>query len=240
MIHLERVALPQGLRAVAYRDKRGNLIIYVSETLDAARQRAAVVEAIRASRRTEWRHGGLPSAGIVLLLGIRMALRQAAGVLKTALRQAAGAPKTALRRAAGAVKARPVAWGAAATTAVAGASAAGVFITAAPHHPALASRQPEPSAAQPLTPQRQPPGHSGHQVPARAAPAPAASAGRGQAAAAERGRPAPTSSGGSSPTPAPAPSASPSPTPSQPTPAPSPSPSGGICVAVLGIRVCVR
>jgi hypothetical protein len=223
VIHLERVALPPGLRAVAYRDKRGNLIIYVSETLDAARQRAAVVEAIRASRRREWRRGGLPSAGIVLLLGIR----------------------TVLWRAAGAVKARPVAWGAAATTAVAGASAAGVFIAAVPHHPGSppsASRQPAPSAVQPLTPQGQPPGHTTHQAHARAAATPSTAAGRGQAAAAERGRPAPTSSGGSSPTPAPAPSASPSPTPAptQPAPAPSPSPSSGICVDVLGIRVCVR
>jgi hypothetical protein len=217
VIHLERVPLPQGLRAVAYRDGRGNLVIYVSEALDAARQRAAVVEAVRASRRTEWRHGGLPSAAIVLLLGIR----------------------TALRRAAGTLKARPVAWGTAATTAVAGASAAGVFIAAVPHHPPSASRQPEPSAVQPLTPQAQPPGHASHQARARPAAAPSGPAGRGQAAAAERGRPAPTSPGGSSPTPAPAPSPTPSPTPTRPAPAPSPSPSGGICVEVLGIRVCV-
>jgi hypothetical protein len=217
VIHLERVALPQGLRAVAYRDKRGNLIIYVSETLDAARQRAAVVEAIRAARRTDWRRGGLPSAGIVLLLGIR----------------------TVLWRAAGALKARPVAWGAAATTAVAGASAAGVFITTIPHHPSSASRPPEPSAVRPLTPPGQLPGHAGHHVPAREVAAPSGSAGHGQTAAAERGRPAPTSSAGSSPTPTPAQSASPSPVPTQPTPTPSPSPSSGICVDVLGIRVCV-
>jgi hypothetical protein len=216
VIHLERVALPHGLRAVAYRDKRGNLVIFVSDTLDAARQRAAVVEAIRASRRTEWPRGGLPSAAIVLLLGIR----------------------TALWRAAGALKARPVAWGAAATTAVAGASAAGVFITAVPHHPASppsVPRQSGPGAVQPLTPQSQRPGHASHQVHARAVAAPSTSAGRGQAAAA--GRPTPTSSADSSPTATPAPSASPSPTPTQP--APSPSPSSGICVDVLGIRVCV-
>jgi hypothetical protein len=224
VIHLERVPLPPGLRAVAHRDKRGNLVIYVSETLDAARQRSAVVEAIRASRRSEWRHGGLPSAAIVLLLGIR-----------TALGRAAGAPKTALWRAAGALKARPVAWGTAATTAVAGASAAGVFITAIPHHPS-SSRRPEPSAVQPLTPQAQPPGSGSRQVHAGATAAPRSSAGRGQAAAAQRKRPAPTPSAGSSPTPTPAPSASPSPT----QPAPSPSPSSGICVIVLGVRVCVR
>jgi hypothetical protein len=216
VIHLERVALPQGLRAVAYQDKRGNLIIYVSKTLDAACQRAAVVEAIRASRRTERRDGGLPSAALVLLLGIR----------------------TALWRVGGALKARPVAWGAAATTAAVGASAAAVFITAIPHHPASppsASRQPGPSAVRPLTPQGQPPAPARRQVRARAVAAPSTSAGRAQAAAAERPRPTPTASAGSSPTPAPAPSASPSPTPTQP----APSPSGGICVDVLGLRVCV-
>jgi hypothetical protein len=207
VIHLERVPLPQGLKAVAYRDKRGNLVIYVSETLDAACQRTAVVEAIRASRRSEWRHGGLPSTAIVLLLGIR----------------------TVLWRAAGALKARPVAWGTAATTAVAGASAAGVFITAVPHHLPSQARRPVPGAVQPLTPPGQPP-RASHQVHARAAAAPSSSAGRGQAAAARRGPPAPTSSAGSSPTPAPAPSSSPTPT---------PSPSSGICVIALGIRVCL-
>jgi hypothetical protein len=215
VIHLERVALPPGLRAVAYRDKRGNLVIYLSETLDAACQRTAVVEAIRAARRTEWRHGGLPSAAIVLLLGIR----------------------TALWRAAGALKARPVAWGAAATTAVAGASAAGVFITAVPHHTASAppaSRTPEPSAVQPLTPQGQPPGHASHQAHHTRAAAPGTSPGRGQAEA-ERSRPSPAPSASASPTPEPAPSPSPTPT----RPAPSPSPSSRICVVVLGIRVCV-
>jgi hypothetical protein len=210
VIHLERVPLPPGLRAVAYRDTRGNLVIYVSETLDATGQRTAVVEAIRASRRSEWRHGGLPSAAIVLLLGIRKVLWRAADALK----------------------ARPLAWGTAATTAVAGASAAGVFITAVPHHPPPQARRPVPSAVQPLTPQGQPPGAS-HQVHARAAAAPGSSAGHGQAAAAKRPQPTPTSSGGSSPAPTPAPSASPSPT-------PSPSPSSGICVITLGIRVCVR
>jgi hypothetical protein len=212
VIHLERVALPQGLRAVAYRDKRGNLIIYLSETLDATCQRAAVVEAIRASRRKEWRRGGLPSAAIVLLLGIR----------------------TVLWRAATAVKLRPLAWGAAATTAVAGASAAGVFITAVPHHPApppSAARSPEPSAVQPLTPRGQPPGQPAHQVRARAGAIPSRSAGRGQDAAAARPTPTPSVS----PTPSPVPSASPSPT----EPSPSPSPSTGICVVTLGIRVCV-
>jgi len=135
VIHLERVILPAGLRAVAYRDARGNLVIYVSESLDAACQRAAVVEAIRAARRTRWR-AALPSA-VALLLGIRAIAGRALGTLKL----------------------RPLAWGATATTAALGATAAGVFITAAPHHhaPSASSRQAQPGSARPVAPGTQPP-----------------------------------------------------------------------------------
>lgn len=212
MIHLERITLPEGLRALAYRDKRGNLVVYVSQELDAACQRAAVMQAIRASRRAGWR-AGLPSAGIALLLGLR----------------------TVLVRAAGTLKARPLAWGAAATTTVLGASAAGVFITAVPHHhaPPGSSGRPEPSSVQPLSPQGQQPGHSGHEAPARPVAASSTSPARGHAAGAGKPNPAPTSA--SSPSASPAPS----PTSVQPGPSPSPSPSGGVCVIVLGIRVCV-
>jgi hypothetical protein len=212
VIHLERVVLPAGLRALAYRDAHGNLVIYVSETLDAARQRSAVVEAIRASRRAGWRAGaGLPSAGIAVLLGVQTLLRHSVAV----------------------IKARPLAWGAAASSAVLGASAAGVFITAVPHHhnPAAAPRPSAPSAIQPLTPQSQGPTHTGHQVRARAVASPAASGGSGHPASSGQPQPAPSASGGST-----APSPSPAPA---PTPSPSPSPSGGVCVIVLGIRVCV-
>jgi hypothetical protein len=134
VIHLERVILPPGLRAVAYRDGRGNLVIYVSETLDAACQRTAVVEAIRAARRTRWR-AALPSA-IAVLLGIRAIAARAFGV----------------------VKLRPLAWGATATTAVLGATAAGVFVTAVPHHhaPSASGGRAQPSSVRPATPGAQP------------------------------------------------------------------------------------
>jgi hypothetical protein len=213
VIHLERVVLPAGLRALACRDAHGNLVIYVSETLDAARQRAAVVTAIRASRRAGWRAGGigLPSAGIAVLLGVRTLLRHSVAV----------------------IKARPLAWGAAASSAVLGASAAGVFITTVPHHhsPAASPRPSVPSAIQPLTPQDRTPTHTGHQVRARAAASPGASGGSApRPASTGQPQPAPTASGGSTaPSPAPAPT----------EPSPSPSPSGGVCVIVLGIRVCV-
>jgi hypothetical protein len=222
MIHLERVSLPDGLRALAYRDTHGNLIIYVSSTLDATRQRSAVLTAVRASRRTGWRVG-LPTAGIAVFLGAR----------------------TMLRRVAHAVRMRPVAWGTAATAAVVGASAAGVFLTTAPHGhgpsaagpPSAPSQGPAPSRPQPSAP-------AAHKARVRVRAGDAASPVPEQPASVGQARPAPTSSPapGSapapepSPTPTPVPQPSPAPEPTEPAPAPSPTPL--ICIIVAGIRVC--
>jgi len=210
VIHLERVILPPGLRAVAYRDGRGNLVIYVSETLDAACQRTAVVEAIRAARRTRWR-AALPSA-IAVLLGIRAIAARAFGV----------------------VKLRPLAWGATATTAVLGATAAGVFVTAVPHHhaPSASGGRAQPSSVRPTTPGAPgtQPTHAGRQgtvepVAARKSPS------SGHAASTGKPSPAATSTTGSTSAPSPTPTAS-----AQPSPSPSPS---LLCVILLGERVCV-
>jgi hypothetical protein len=62
VIRIERVALPAGLRAIAQRENDGILVIYVSDGLDAQRQRAAVMAAVRASRRAGWR-GAVPVGG---------------------------------------------------------------------------------------------------------------------------------------------------------------------------------
>jgi hypothetical protein len=204
VIHLERVILPAGLRAVAYRDARGNLVIYVSESLDAACQRAAVVEAIRAARRTRWR-AALPSAGIAVLLGIRAIAGRALGTLKL----------------------RPLAWGATATTAVLGATAAGVFITAVPHHhaPSASGRQAQPSSVRPAATGRQP-------AQGGVKPVAATRTSPSSGHAASTGKPSPASTSTASSAPAPTPTASPS-------PSPSPSPSSLVCVIVLGVRVCV-
>jgi hypothetical protein len=205
VIHLQRVILPAGLRAVAYRDARGNLVIYVSETLDAACQRAAVVEAIRAARRTRWR-AALPVA-IGLLLGIRAIAARAFGM----------------------VKLRPLAWGATATTAALGATAAGVFVTAVPHHhaPSASGRQAQPSAVQPGAARTRPAqGHQGDVQPVASRRSPSSD----HAASTGKPSPAATSTGSSSP--------GPSPTPSPTEPSPSPTPSL-VCVILLGERVCV-
>ncbi|HEX4657015.1 MAG TPA: hypothetical protein VH307_06500 [Streptosporangiaceae bacterium] len=237
MIHLERVRLPDGLRALAYRDRNGNLVIYVSEGLDAKAQRAAVMEAIRASRRAGWRKTGLLPVGIAMALGIRALLQRAGRT----------------------VGARPVAWGAAATATAVGATAAGIFIASAPHPhgPSAAMRPGEPSTVQPSGQQaggRTPHPRQAHPVAvARLSPGPGQPAASGQPSPASTspGRPSPTiPAPGPEPSPTqPAPGPSPSPTgpapgPSpSPSPAPSPSPTGGpppgICVIVLGIKVCL-
>jgi hypothetical protein len=220
VIHLERVALPPGLSALAHRDQHGNLVIYVSSALDAGRQRSAVVEAIRATRRTSWR-AGLPPVGIALVLAAR----------------------TVLRRAAAALRVRPVAWGAAATATVAGAVTAGVFLASPParHAPPAAGPTIGPSAAAPAPQQsRPPPARPAHRARTRLV-ASAGSPAPGQPSPSASPRPAPTPGGGPSPTPAPAPSPAPSPAPTAPAPAPSPSPSGGsgVCVTLLGLKVCL-
>ena len=224
MIQLEHVSLPDGLRALAYRDTHGNLIIYVSSALDATRQRSAVLAAVRASRRSGWR-AGLPTAGIALFLGARTMLRQVGH----------------------AVRMRPVAWGAAATATVVGASAAGVFLTTTPHGhgpsaagpPSAPSQGTVPSGANPSAP-------AAHKTRVRVRAGDVASPAPEQPASVGQARPAPTSSPEPAPGSAPAPEPSPTPTPvpqpspaPQPTePAPEPSPTPLICVIVAGIRVC--
>jgi hypothetical protein len=228
VIHLERVTLPRGLSALAHRDPDGNLVIFVSAALDATRQRAAVMEAIRATRRGTWR-AGLPPVGLALVLGI----------------------KTAFRRAASAVRVRPVAWGAAATATAAGVATAGALIITAPHPqrpPAANGTQPGPSGVAPL-PQasRRPPAHPGHHgrsgsgtstrlVASKGSPTP------GQPSTS--GNPAPGGAAPSpTPNPQPAPSPSPAPVPTGPAPAPSPSPSPtggtGVCVTLLVVKACL-
>jgi hypothetical protein len=72
VIRVERVALPAGLRAVAQRDADGILVIYVSDQLDSRQQRAAVMEAVRASRRAGWRSALPAGAGIAALGSARL------------------------------------------------------------------------------------------------------------------------------------------------------------------------
>jgi hypothetical protein len=236
VIHLERVHLPAGLRALAYRDRSGDLVIFVSDELDAKTQRAAILEAIRASRRAGWRKTGLLPVGIGLALAVRALLGQ-------------------VRHA---ISAQPVAWAAAATATVVGAAAAGVFIASSPHPraPSAAGQPGAPNVTQPTS--QQPGGHVAHHrtgppvAVARVSPGPGQPATSGSPTPAPTGpspstqpgpRPSPSSTTtqpGPAPSPTPAPTPTPKPSPS-PAPSPSPSPTGSpeTCIVLLGITVCL-
>jgi hypothetical protein len=215
VIRVERAALPDGLRALAYRDHDGSLVIYVSEALSAASQRAAVIEAIRAARRTGWR-AGLPLAGVAVILG--------AGGL--------------LRRAARTLRARPAAWGAAATATAAVAAAGTYFLVTSPSpgHPAAT----QPGTVLPFVPKGQQSGRpSGPDDGNGAAPAGQHSPAPGPGPTVQNAKPAPAPApSGNRPAPSAAPSPVPTPAPSQqPTP---PASGHGLCIHLLGTTVCLR
>jgi hypothetical protein len=233
MIRIERVILPNGLRAIARRDENGDLVIYVSNALDAGRQRTAVMEAVRASKRAGWR-AGLP-LGVALLAALRLWLG----------------------RAATAIHARPAAWAASAVTVTAGVAAVGALLLAPPHSrsPAASGRPPAAASLSPPHQQGEPGQHRRRVQPAAARPARSpglpdslTQAGQSSPMPGQPHRTAPVPGRTASPAPsqppsAPVPSASPSSPPSpEPSPSPSPSPTGGkpgTCVILLGVRVCV-
>jgi hypothetical protein len=216
VIKLERIALPDGLRALAYRDPRGSLIVYVSTSLDARAQRVAVMEAIRATRRTGWRTA-LPPVGVALVLVVRALMQGATS----------------------AVRVRPAAWGAAAGATVLSASAAAVFVTTVPQHhgPGGPGYQPGPPAAGPSSPHHQKPAAPGRSDPAQPVAAPGGSPGAGRAASSGQSGRAATSSGSGGAA-SPAPSSLPAPVPSAPAPAPSPTQT--CIINLLGIKVCTH
>lgn len=219
MIHLERIALPDGLRALAHRDEQGNLVVYVSQTLDPASQRAAVTEAVRALRRGRWR-AAPPAVGIALVLALRVWAGRAARV----------------------IRAHPAVWGTAAVTAVAGAAAAGLFLVPAshPNSPAASGGEPgqTPSAAAPSQPARQHPVPTAHPpLSASTQPVPAAliSPGPGQTGPAGQPGPVPASTSPSEPASAASPATS-----GAPSPAPSAPAGSATCIRLLGIHLCLR
>src|SRR6202035_5622399 len=118
MIRIERVTRPSGLRAVARRDDGGTLVIYVAAELDSRQQRAAVLEAVRASRRAGWR------AALPIWIGLAAGLR------------------FWLRRLQSLVRAQPAGWATGVGAVVAGAVVAAVLVTAPGSHRTLAARRP--------------------------------------------------------------------------------------------------
>jgi hypothetical protein len=212
VIRITHVSLPPGLSALAQRGPDGELSVYVSDTLPPERQRAAVRVALRASRRSGWRDAMLPVPSLGLL--IAAGLRGAGRVLRL----------------------HWAAFGTAAT--VAAATAAAVYIAAAPHghQPATAARPPAPATSQPAVPAHGTAPRPGRSRPATGPPkAGPRTAPRALATVAARPTPA-------SKAPSPPASSAPAPPSTSPSPRPRPSPTphqSRHCVKILGIRVCV-
>jgi hypothetical protein len=234
VIRLEHRSLPAGLSAVARRGDRGELAIFVSESIDPGQQRAAVRAAMRAARRHDWRLGLLPLPALVFLSKTRPALAKLGHLLRAHAVATVGA-----------------------ATATAGVVAAGVLVFAAPTSHVPTGAQPGRPGYQlsPGTNQSTAPGRAhGHPRPGGPAPSHVGATGPGVVAAVSPSTGVrPTASPQPSPQPSPStssPPASPGPSPStsppQPTPTPTPSPSstggsggGGTCLRILGIVVCV-
>jgi hypothetical protein len=255
VIRIERVALPAGLRAIAQRDTDGILVIYVSDGLDAQRQRAAVMTAVRASRRAGWR-GAVP-VGLAAFGSVRLLLRRVAARIHAQPAAAAG-----------------WAGGAAAVIAAGVVTALALSTGAGPHQPAKALGSRPGASVSASAPASGPPGRAGGpggggsgssgrrggggSSPGGGAAAPAAggTAGTPGRTSGPPGGPTtgPPGGGGSTSPPSQTPPASgstppvaPTPTSSPPqTPKPSPSPSAapprshsGPCIHLLVIGICL-
>jgi hypothetical protein len=229
VIRVSHVSLPPGLSAFGSRAANGDLHVYVSDALGPDRQRAAVREVLRASRRAGWRAALLPVPVAGLLAASRAWLGRAGRALRA---HSLAAALTA--------------------AAVAATVATVVAVVAAPHGhgPSSAAGQGGPGASRlPGGAQHsrssglaRPPGKapSAGAGPVPTSPVPRSPGPRSPVPTPTGPRtaspPAPTAS--PSPRPAPSPSASPSPEPS-PSPSPSHGAGGRTCVVILGIWVCL-
>jgi hypothetical protein len=230
MIRIRHVTLPPGLSAFVRRNVTGDLEVFVSDTLDSARAKAAVRLALRSFQSEGSRTGLLPLPVGLLLAGGIARIRSVARAIR------AHAVLTAAVGAATAV------------------TAALVILVAIPHQhgPATAGQAQTPGGQAHVSAPAHSPGptKSGQ---ARSAPSRhGTKPGAGQPAVPTSARstspagpqpststtePAPQSS-----SPAPQPSGSRSSAPASSAPSPSPSPTGGgggVCVVVLGVWVCL-
>jgi hypothetical protein len=229
VIRIRHLTLPAGLSAVVLRDSKGGVQVFVSDTLDADQQRAAVRLALRSIYRPAWRAGLLPIPVGLLLGNFRRIVVWTARAVRT----------------------HAVASSAAAFLLAAGAAA---LIVGLPQHhgPVVAGHAPHRSQLQVPAAGRT---HSAgkHRAGHSTLPAPRATAVAARSTGTPPGRitptPAPRSaspSASQSATPEPSKSAAPlpsgTPSPTQPAPSPSPSPppsGGGTCVVILGIWICL-
>jgi hypothetical protein len=226
MIHIERVELPEGIRAFAHRDN-GAVVVCVSPDLSARERLAAIRQALRAAPAAGWR---APRSPVLLpaLLG------------SLGLQRAPDGRWTYRMAVAGVVVLVAVLVGATVLTGVSLHIGRPQQDAVAPSQPLLTGPGPAPSQAR----DSHAPGSSSQPTsgtsPRGSAPSSGPAPTPGKTTTTSSGGPAPAASGSPAPvttTPAPQPSSNPSP---QPSPSPTKSSGGsGSCVDVLGVTICV-
>jgi hypothetical protein len=226
MIHIERVELPEGIRAFAHRDN-GGLVVCVSPDLSARERLAAIRQALRAAPAAGWRAPRSPVLFPALLGSF-------------GLHRAPEGRWTYRMAVASVVVLVAVLVGATVLTGVS------LHIGGNPRQDAVAPGQPLLTGPGPAPSQARDshaPGSSSQPTSGTSPRGSAPSSGPAPTPAkttTSPGGPAPVTSGSPAPvttTPAPQPS-------SNPTPQPSPSPSkqsggSGSCVDVLGVTICL-
>lgn len=211
MIRLRHETLPAGLSALVRRRADGDLDVIVSTALSASRRRAAVRAGLRAMQPAGRRETPLRLPALIMLALAGPWLRAIGRLLRL----------------------RPAASLAVAATA----TAAAVVIAAAPHlhgpavsggYPGAAPAPPPGATARPAAPGFATPSEPAHARPLPSAMPVAARSSTGNSPAPAASQPYPATS-------------APQQSPTKPTPAASVNPGGnGICVRVLGIRICVK
>lgn len=227
MIHIERVELPDGIRAFAHRDN-GAVVVCVSPDLSARERRIAIRQALRAAPAAGWRAPRSPILFPALLGSI-------------GLQRAPEGRWTYRMAVATVVVLVAVLVGATVLTGVSLHVGNPQQDAVAPGQPLLTGPGPAPSQAK----DSHGPGSSSQPTNSTSPHGSAPSSGSAPSPAkttttSSGGGPAPESSGSPAPvttTPAPQPSSNPAPTPS---PSPTKQSGGsGSCVDVLGVTICL-
>jgi hypothetical protein len=225
MIHIERVELPDGIRAFAHRDN-GAVVVCVSPELSMREQLAAIRQALRAAPAAGWRAPRSPVLFPALLGSLGL---QRAPDGRWTYRMAVAGVAVLVAVLVGATVLSGVTLRIGGTPQQDAVAPGQPLVTGPGPAPSQARDSHAPGSSSQPTSGTSPRGSAPSSGPA---PTPGKTTSSGGPAPAASGSPAPVTT-----TPAPQPSSNPSP---QPSPSPTKQSGGsGSCVDVLGVTICV-